>query len=420
MTLFQSLYRPFPILLGLLLALGAAVALRAQIEPGNRGVPPIDSSSSYEVSGVTVDVRGKDSEMARAAGWREAQRKGWKMLWGRVNGQPASVAPALPDSTLDSIVAGIVIEKEEVGPSRYIARLGVLFDRARTGQYLGVHGQITRSPPMLLIPVLYSGSTPTTFEQRNAWQEAWAHFRTGGSPIDYVRVSGTGADPLLLNPAQAGRPGRGWWRMLLDQYGAADILVAEVTLHRRWPGGPAVAEFVARHGPDDRVVARFSLRAPNSEALPRLMEEGVRRIDAAYTLALRSGQLVPDSSLVIEDTGDSDALAQMVADSLAQDTALAGEASYAVQVDTPDAASLTMAEAALRGVPGVQSIATTSLALGGVSVIRVTFLGTRDALRAVLSARGWRVEPVGESLRLTRAAPALTAPPAAPAAPVAR
>ncbi|HWL46841.1 MAG TPA: heavy-metal-associated domain-containing protein, partial [Sphingomonadaceae bacterium] len=232
-------------LLGLLLALGAAAALYAQIEPGDRGVPPIDSSASYEVSGINVDVRGRNADAARTGGWREAQRKGWKMLWGRVNSQPATSAPTLSDSTLDSIVAGIVIEDEEIGPNRYIARLGVLFDRARAGQFLGTQGQISRSPPMLVIPVLYTASAPVTFELRNAWQEAWARFRTGGSPVDYVRVSGTGSDPLLLNAAQAGRRGRGWWRMLLDQYGAADVLVPEVTLHRRWPGGPALATFVA-------------------------------------------------------------------------------------------------------------------------------------------------------------------------------
>jgi len=54
---------------------------------------------------------------------------------------------------LNSIVSGIVIDNEQIGPNRYIARLGVLFDRARTGQMLGVSGDIQRSAPMLVIPV---------------------------------------------------------------------------------------------------------------------------------------------------------------------------------------------------------------------------------------------------------------------------
>jgi hypothetical protein len=221
------------LLLLLTALLGVAAVVYAQLEGGERGVAPIDSSGSYEVGGIHVDVAGKTADEARIGGWREAQRKGWKMLWGRVNGQPSAAAPGLPDSTLDSIVGGIVVEDEEIGTSRYIARLGVLFDRARAGQLLGVRGQTMRSPPMLVIPVIWSGATPQTFEMRTEWQKAWARFRSGGSPIDYVRPSGTGSDPLLLNVAQARRPGRTWWRMLLDQYGAADGGVAAPCLAGR-------------------------------------------------------------------------------------------------------------------------------------------------------------------------------------------
>jgi hypothetical protein len=48
----------------------------AQIDGGNRGVAPIDSSGSFEVDGITVDVRAKTAEAARLGGWRLAQRKG--------------------------------------------------------------------------------------------------------------------------------------------------------------------------------------------------------------------------------------------------------------------------------------------------------------------------------------------------------
>ena len=89
---------------------------------------------------------------------------------------------------------------------------------------------------MLLIPITVTGGTATSVELRNPWQRAWAQFRTSQSPIDYVRVSGMGVDPLLVNAAQTKRPGRGWWRNIVDLYGAADILVAEVQLQRLYPG----------------------------------------------------------------------------------------------------------------------------------------------------------------------------------------
>ena len=39
-----------------------------------------------------------------------------------------------------------------------------------------------------------SGGTATSVELRNAWQRAWAQFRTSQSSIDYVRASGLDVD----------------------------------------------------------------------------------------------------------------------------------------------------------------------------------------------------------------------------------
>jgi hypothetical protein len=407
-SLSASLLKPMPLLAAALLCVGGAVY--AQLE-GERGVPVIDSASSYEVSGIDVDVAAKDADAARLGGWRVAQRKGWRKLWSRVNSRPEAQAPGLSDSTLDSIISGVVIENEQIGPKRYVARLGLLFDRARAGQLLGVEGGGMRSPPMLVIPVVYSAATPMSLEQRNEWQRAWARFRPGGSPIDYIRAPGTGSDPLLLTAAQTRRPGRGWWRTVLDQYGAADIIVPEVYLTREWPGGPVTARFVARHGPDAKVLATFVLRVRDGDALPRLMDAGVERMDALYSQALRGGMLRIDPSLVIEE--EPDELAAIFEEgSMADDAVDAGAASFTVQVDTPDAASLATVENSLKAVAGVRAAAPTSLALGGVSLFRLEYRGDLAGLRQALAARGWQVDELpGGMLRLRRGAP----PPPAPA-----
>ena len=81
---------------------------------------------------------------------------------------------------------------------------------------------------------------------------------------------------MLVNAAQVSRPGRGWWRNLIDLYGAADILVAEVQVQRLYPGGPARGRFIARHGPDGEIVGGFTLTAPNSDGVPAMMAAGRR------------------------------------------------------------------------------------------------------------------------------------------------
>lgn len=280
------------------LLIGGASLVYAQLEGADRGIPPIDSTSNFEVTGINVDVAGKNANEARQEGWKVAQRLGWKKLWSRTVGRPENQAPDLDDGTLNQIVSGIVVEEEQIGPTRYIARLGLLFDRARTGQMLGVGGVVRRSAPLLVIPVMRTGSTAYALEFRSPWQNAWAQFRTATTPIDYVRPVGSGIDPLLLSAAQAGRRSRGWWRALLDQYGASDVVMPEVQLKRAYPGGPAVGRFIARYGPEGEVIGTFELRADTQDQIPRMMAEGVQRMDALYVQAFNAGLLMPDPTLI--------------------------------------------------------------------------------------------------------------------------
>ncbi len=396
----------------ILVALFAATALiggavTAQLESGERGILPVDSSGTLEITGIKVDVGGKNAEDARYAGWRVAQREGFKALWAKQHKRPISEAPSLSDSTLDTLVSSIIVEKEQIGPNRYIAELGILFDRARAGELLGFSGSVRRSAPMMLVPVLITGGTTTSVELRNPWQRAWAQYRTSQSPVDYVRPSGMGPDPLLINAAQTRRPGRGWWRNILDYYGAADILVAEVTLHRAYPGGPAVAQFVGRHGADGTVLGSFQLRAKDSADLPRMMKEGVEQMDALFTRSLAAGLLVRDSSLItiappppieeeVVEKDDRPAVAPRVVQ---------------IQVLTRDEAGLSAVFGALRGTVGVDSVSTRSTAIGGWSLLLVNYRGSNPELSASLAAKGYIVSDVGGTIRVN---PGLPSRPTAP------
>lgn len=378
----------------------------AQLESGDRGILPIDSSGTLEITGILVDVGGKDANAARYAGWRVAQREGFKALWAKQHKRPISEAPNLSDSTLDGLVSSIIVEREQIGPNRYIADLGILFDRARAGELLGVAGVTRRSAPMLLIPVLISGATMTSVERRNPWQRAWASFRTSASPIDYVRVSGMGVDPLLINAAQTRRPGRGWWRNIVDYYGAADILVAEASLHREYPGGPAVARFVGRHGADARILGGFELTAKDSADIPRMMAEGVARMDELFTLALASGNLPRDSSLIIAEPPPP------VEEDVVEDKALVPARIVQLQILTRDEAGLSSSFGAIRGIAGVDAVSPRSTAIGGWSILLVTYRGEPQGLATAMSARGWSVIDVGGTLRVTPRAAAPVPPPA--------
>jgi len=399
--------------LSLLLALAVIGPERliAQIE-GDRGIIPVASSSDIAISGIQVETTGNSPEDARLNGWREAQ----KLAWAKAGG------PAMDVGVIESMVSAVIVEREQIGPRRYIATLGVVFDRARAGQYIGGKGGPGRqSAPLLVIPVLRSGGVSQVFEVRGAWQAAWASFNAGGSPIDYVRPSGAGGDSLLLTAGQPQRRSRAWWRNVLDQFNAADVIVPEARLERQWPGGPVRGTFTARYGPDNRFLESFTLTANDEAGVPAMLANAVQRIDAIYARALAEGLLKPDATLT--NSGQMDAgLAALVeaARRSEQNAAVASDgtvgqggpgaaqaaplvlSTFTVQFASPDAGAVDAALAAVRGAPGVQGAATTSLAMGGTSVMRVTSASDIGALADALRARGWRVTVGANALSIRR------------------
>jgi hypothetical protein len=398
-------------------ALLVAVATVAQIA-GDRGIAPVAASRDIRVSGIKVDTKGDTAQEAREAGYKEAARLAWEKIKG----------PKLSDSQLSGLVSAIVVENEQLGPKRYIATLGVIFDRARASGYLGAEGQVQRSSPLLLIPVMVSAGTQTVYERRNPWQGAWAEFQPGGSRIDYVRPSGANGDSLLITAGQTGRRSRLWWRNVLDQFGASDVLVAIARLDYAYPGGPVTGHFTARYGPDDTWLGEFTLRAASSEQLPAMLGQAVQRFDALYTQALDAGLLKPDPTLdlaipvlppevqaLIEQGRAAAAREEAERDREAVPTAAPTQAAtptsgftsatvigVTIQFATPDAASVDATVGAVRGTPGVKNASTSSLALGGTSVMRVAFAGTPAELAEALRARGFTVREAGGGLSISR------------------
>ncbi|WP_339689461.1 heavy-metal-associated domain-containing protein [uncultured Parasphingorhabdus sp.] len=404
----------------------AVAVVYAQLEGTERGVAPLASTGDFEVMGVKVDVHGDNAVDARKKGWEEAQRLAWKMLYKSTQGGESA---GLPDGTLNTIVSAIVVEQEQIGPKRYIATLGVMFDRARAGSILGVSGRRLRSPPMLVLPIMWSGGSPQVFENRTEWQKAWARFRSGESAIDYVRPYGSDSESLVLTAGQANRPGRRWWRNILDQFGAADVVIPIVRLTYMYPGGPVKARFTARYGPDNKYIGSFSLKVDRSEDIPNMLDQGIVKLDNMYASALARGILKTDKSLIVEDPFNLDDL-DLADFDLGDDTAVevggsetatseatnstsetVGESpvagpsattSISLQFDTPDVGAVSRGESSVRAISGVASASTSSLALGGVSVMSVTYRGDIAALAQALRSQGWQVQQGAGTLRISR------------------
>jgi hypothetical protein len=264
------------------------------------------------------------------------------------------------------------------------------------------------------------------YEVRSPWQRAWAEFQAGTSEIDYVRPTGSGGESLLLTYGQTTRRSRVWWNNILDSYGASDIIVPIARLERQWPGGPVKGTFTARYGPDNTYLGEFAMTAPNEAALPQMLAQAVQRFDQIFTQALDAGKLRPDPTLGRQNVQINPAV-QALLDTARQQEAAAAAAQegqtvivapgaapaapapeaqtvngFTVQFVTPNAVSVDASVAAVRAVPGVRSAATSSIAIGGTSVMRISFAGDVNAFAEALKARGFQVNNVAGVLVIRR------------------
>lgn len=384
----------------------AAQAPEASADAADSNPTAIGGSGGLVIGGIEVDVRGKSPDDARKNGWRLAQRQAWPALWARLTGEPVATAPEMTDSALDGIVSAIEIEREELGPTRYVARLAVVFDRLRSATYLGRYSDVVASPPLLVLPVLQDAATRMAYEPSSPWLAAWARLRAGETPIDYVRIRPTPGDTILLNAWQANRRYLFLWRLLIDRYQVADVLIPELILERNYAGGPVNGLLIVRFGTTAQELGRVRVvnRAGN---VANLLDTAVREADRIYTAALRSGQLRPNPDLVPPDASlaeleDSGPL-------IGGGYGAIGPMTVEARVATPDDATLRAFQRDITAAPGVSGVSVQSFVLGGDSVLEITTSLPPEALRYALDQQGLRLD--GQQLRRRGAGEAPLPPP---------
>ena len=146
-------------------------------------------------------------------------------------------------------------------------------------------------------------------------------------------------------------------------------------------------------------------------------------MDELYASAPRRGLLNPDPTIVSQAQWIDHALAAIAEanrapDDAQGDAAAQGEAgpspgptasaapqavsSFVVQFASPDASAVDSALGSVRGASGVRGASTTSIAVGGTSVMRVSYAGSLEDLAAALRARGWSVTVGSNALSIRR------------------
>ncbi len=124
------------------------------------------------------------------------------------------------------------------------------------------------------------------------------------------------------------------------------------------PAARSSASSSPARGRTIRCSAASRCASKTARPFPRLLDEGVRRLDAIYAAALDTGQLKPDATLAppppppVVATPEEQPTEAPALETTPTPTAQT-TTTFSVQVDTPDAAAVSRAELAASRVPGV-------------------------------------------------------------------
>ena len=386
---------------------------------GDRGIAAVASSGDIQIGGIEVDVTGKTArKRARRAG---ARRSGWRGK--RLGG------PAMPDGQLYSHRLGGG-DRERAARRQPLCRPARHCVRPRAGGRVARQGRSGgRTRPRCCWSRLPSpAGAQTVFEVRNPWQRAWAEYQPGASTIDYVRPSGAGGDSLLLTcgparapqphvVAQRARPVRRERRARADRPPRTPIArrAGEGHLHRalraRQPAARQVHDDRAERGRTARD-ARPGGAAGSTRSSSRLLPKA--SLSPIPTLNLGAPQIDPAIQRLI-DMGRAAEADEAAAARAAAASRCVGERRLHArtrgrrharpggdgQLHRPVrharcGRGRRIARRGARRRPGVRGAAATSTAIGGTSVMRVSYGGDRErSRRGVARARLDRA-PVGQ------------------------
>jgi hypothetical protein len=176
-----------------------------------------------------------------------------------------SSVPPRSDAQLGNLVLGFEVAGERSSAVRYIASMTFAFDPSRTRQLLRTLGTPfaeTRSLPVLVIPLLDTGSGPILWEEPNPFRNAWTEARIPTGLVPFVIPYGDIADIRDLSTSQAVGGDASALTGIAERYGARDAVVVKATPR----AGGAVEIAVQRIGPSGFGTTLIETVTPSSDA----------------------------------------------------------------------------------------------------------------------------------------------------------
>lgn len=210
---------------------GLAMLALAAVSAGTAGAQDL-----FEVTGIPVDARAADELQAKQEGIAEAQQQALQIVFRRlVSPEDVARLPEVTSDMLISMVRDFDISDEKFGGGRYLATLSVRFEPEKVAEVLrsqGIPFAMTRSQPVVVLPVIDIGTARRLWDDPNPWREAWAGQLPHPGLFTLVMPIGDLSDVAAINVnlALAGDPVA--LEEIASKYDAAGTMVAVATINR--------------------------------------------------------------------------------------------------------------------------------------------------------------------------------------------
>jgi len=286
------------VIMALAFAVAAAVGAHAQ--------------DLFEVTGLKVDARAADELQAKQEGIAEAQQRALQEVFRRL--VSTDEFPRLPEVTSDMLIAMVRdfdISDEKFGGGRYLATLSVRFEPEKVAEVLKsqrIPFAMTRSRPVVVLPVIDVGTAQRLWDDPNPWRDAWAGQLPHPGLFTLVMPIGDLTDVAAVNVSYALAGDPVGLEQIASRYEAAGTMVAVAKVGRGTGAGRLVDVTLTFSGGgyDGRTIQRrYSGGGSLQNFLVQVVAELLRDIESGwkdenmldFTQEERISVLVPISGL---------------------------------------------------------------------------------------------------------------------------
>lgn len=196
---------------------------------------PAADDDLFEVLDIKVDETDETAAAARDKALQIGERRAWDTLVQRFVDPQQRRLPQFSQQEIGDAVRDFWVSGEKTSPVRYIATLNYNFKPQRVERLLasrGVRFTITRSDPLVVVPVYAEDGTSKLWDDPNPWRQAWQGMRVRGL-LTLKVTQGDIGDLSTVAVEQAVAGDRARLAELAQRYEAADALV---TLAKVEPG----------------------------------------------------------------------------------------------------------------------------------------------------------------------------------------